>query len=154
MLARLWEHGQIDWSRQAVIDDANVASPWEPRNRLQSDRPGQSRPQKRRLVVNARGVLSTFTATGSSRHDSIAFEFTLDTIPAESDLDGRPRKHPDQLHADKGYDCRRCRADIRRSSYYGAYCSKRDRTPRTPNKTSLGRQTHPYVARRTDKLRI
>jgi IS5 family transposase len=27
---------------------------------------------------------------------------------------GRPRKRPDKLHAEKGYDCRRCREYLRR----------------------------------------
>lgn len=69
---------------------------------------------KRYLVVDARGVPLALTVTGANRHDSIAFEDTLDAIPAVPGLDGRPRKRPDKLHADKGYDCRRCRADLRR----------------------------------------
>ena len=47
--------------------------------------------------------------TGANRHDSMAFETTLDAIPAVPGLDGRSRKRPDKLHADKGYDCRRYR---------------------------------------------
>lgn len=38
----------------------------------------------------------------------------MDAMPAVPGLDGRPRKRPDKLHADKGYDCRRCQADLRR----------------------------------------
>lgn len=43
----------------------------------------------------------------------MAFEQTLGAIPAVAGLDGRPRKRPDKLHADKGYDCRRCRDELR-----------------------------------------
>ncbi|WP_369122819.1 IS5 family transposase [Ralstonia solanacearum] len=64
---------------------------------------------KRHLVVDARGVPLAITVTGANRHDSIAFESTLDAIPAIRGLDGRPRKRPDKLHADKAYDCHRCR---------------------------------------------
>lgn len=39
----------------------------------------------------------------------MAFEPTLDAIPAVSGLNGAPRKRPDKLHADKGYDFARCR---------------------------------------------
>jgi IS5 family transposase len=38
---------------------------------------------------------------GANRHDSIAFESTLDAVPAVPGLDGRPRKRPGKLHADK-----------------------------------------------------
>jgi IS5 family transposase len=39
----------------------------------------------------------------------MAFEPTLDAIPVVSGLNGPPRKRPDKLHADKGYDFARCR---------------------------------------------
>ncbi len=39
----------------------------------------------------------------------MAFERTLDTIPAVPGLSGSPRKRPGTLHADKGYDFARCR---------------------------------------------
>ncbi|KVG30118.1 transposase [Burkholderia ubonensis] len=42
----------------------------------------------------------------------MAFEPTLDAIPPVLGLEGRPRKRPDKLHADKGCDCRRCRNDL------------------------------------------
>lgn len=54
------------------------------------------------------------TVTGANRHDSMAFEKTLDAIPAVSGLEGRPRKRPAKLHADKGYDYARCRRDLRK----------------------------------------
>lgn len=49
------------------------------------------------------------TITGANRHDSMAFEATLNAIPAVSGLSGRPRKRPGKLHADEGYDFARCR---------------------------------------------
>lgn len=54
------------------------------------------------------------TVTGANRHDSMAFESTLDAIPAIPGLDGRPRKRPGKLHADKGYDYARCRRYLRK----------------------------------------
>jgi IS5 family transposase len=41
------------------------------------------------------------------------FEQCLDAIPALRGLAGRPRKKPRKLHADKGYDYRRCRAYLK-----------------------------------------
>jgi IS5 family transposase len=72
----------------------------------------------------------------------MAFETTLDAIPAVPGLDGRPRMRPDKLHADKGYDCRRCRR----------YLKKRGITTRIArkgieSKEHLGR--HRWVVERT-----
>ena len=41
------------------------------------------------------------------------FEQCIDAIPALRGLAGRPRQRPRKLHADKGYDYRRCRAYLR-----------------------------------------
>lgn len=42
------------------------------------------------------------------------FEKCMDAIPAVAGLSGRARKRPAKLHADKGYDYKRCRAYLRR----------------------------------------
>lgn len=43
----------------------------------------------------------------------MVFESLIDAIPAIPGLPGQPRKRPDRLHADKGYDYRRCRDYLR-----------------------------------------
>ena len=50
-----------------------------------------------------------FCVTGANRHDSVVFEELVDALPAVAGLRGRPRRWPDKLHADKGYDFERCR---------------------------------------------
>nr|WP_254603654.1 IS5 family transposase [Burkholderia lata] len=64
---------------------------------------------KRHIAVDARGIPLAVTVTGANRHDSMAFEPTLNAIPAVPGLSGQPRKRPGKLHADKGYDFTRCR---------------------------------------------
>ena len=51
--------------------------------------------------------------SGANRHDSKMFEKCVDAIPAIAGLQGRPRKRPAKLHADKGYDYKRCRTHLR-----------------------------------------
>ena len=51
--------------------------------------------------------------SGANRHDSKMFERCVDAIPAIAGLPGRPRKRPSKLHADKGYEYKRCRAHLR-----------------------------------------
>ena len=64
--------------------------------------------------VDAQGIPLALTVTGANRHDSMAFEATLDALVPVPGLRGRPRKRPDKLHADKGYDFERCRCYLRR----------------------------------------
>jgi IS5 family transposase len=47
--------------------------------------------------------------TAANVHDSTVFEELVDSVLSVKDKRGRPRKRPDKLHADKGYDYPRCR---------------------------------------------
>lgn len=47
--------------------------------------------------------------TAANVHDSTVFEELVDSVPPVKGKRGRPRKRPDKLHADKGYDYPRCR---------------------------------------------
>jgi transposase len=52
--------------------------------------------------------------TAANVHDSKVFEELVDSIPPIKGAKGRPRKRPDKLHADKGYDYPRCRRSLRK----------------------------------------
>jgi transposase len=52
--------------------------------------------------------------TGANRHDTMVFEDLLDAVPAIKQPNGRRRKRPAKLHADKAYDIPRCRQALRR----------------------------------------
>ena len=55
--------------------------------------------------------------SAANTHDSMLFEPLLDTNPTvrgHHGRAGRPRCRPDKLHADKGYDYRRCRRYLTR----------------------------------------
>ncbi len=80
MLQRLREHNQIDWSR-ASIDGASVSSPWGQETGPNPTDRGKLG-SKHHVVVDARGVPLAITVTGANRHDSMAFESTLDATPA------------------------------------------------------------------------
>ena len=69
---------------------------------------------KRHLVVDARGIPLLILVSGANRYDSMMFEKCIDAIPAIAGLPGRARKRPAKLHADKGYDYKRCLAYLRR----------------------------------------
>jgi transposase len=58
----------------------------------------------------------TVVLTSANLHDSKVLEELIDSIKPVKGKRGRPRKKPVKLHADKGYDYRRCRTFLRRRS--------------------------------------
>jgi transposase len=60
------------------------------------------------------GIPLAALLTGANRHDSVVFADLLDAIPPIRQANGRRRKRPAKLHADKGYDIPRCRQALRR----------------------------------------
>jgi transposase len=65
-------------------------------------------------VVDAHGIPLAAILTPANVHDSHFVGALLDAIPPlQGPGPGRPRRRPDEAHADKGYDYRRCRAACR-----------------------------------------
>lgn len=56
----------------------------------------------------------TVLLSGANVHDSKVFEELVDSVKPIKGRRGRPRKRPDKLHADKGYDYPRCRRSLRK----------------------------------------
>ena len=72
---------------------------------------------KRHLDSNRKGVPLVVALTAANVHDSKVFEELVDGIePIKRPGCGRPRKRPEKLHADKGYDFPRCRRALRERS--------------------------------------
>jgi transposase len=100
----------------------------EPGERGQRQRPGKKGGQdtgpnptdrgkpgsKRHVVVERHGLPLTVRLTAANRPDPSVFEELLDSIPPIKRPQGRPRKRPAKLHADKAYDIAHCRAAVRR----------------------------------------
>ena len=76
------------------------------------NRPGQHG-SKYHLLCDANGLPLHALISGANTHDSMLFEPLLESNPAVRGCrghPGRPRRRPDMLHADKGYDYRCCSA--------------------------------------------
>jgi transposase len=68
-------------------------------------------------LCDANGLPLHVLLSAANTRDSKMFEPLLETNPAvrgRRGRQGRPRRRPDKLHADKGYDYRRCRAYLNR----------------------------------------
>ncbi|MDQ4062624.1 MAG: IS5 family transposase [Actinomycetota bacterium] len=121
LLDRLGEADKIDWSR-ASLDSASVAAKkgGEKVGKNPTDRgkPGS----KRHLVSDRKGVPLAVVLSAANVHDSKVLEDVVDAIEPirrPAGKPGRPRKRPDKLHADKGYDSPRCREALRRRAIKG-----------------------------------
>lgn len=66
------------------------------------------------MLVDRRGIPLAAVVTAANVHDSRLLEEMVDAVGPVKGTRGRPRKRPDKLHADKGYDYPRCREALRR----------------------------------------
>jgi transposase len=65
---------------------------------------------KHHLLVDREGIPLAAAVTAANVHDSHMLAPMLDAVvPVRTGRRGRPRSRPEKLHADKGYDYRRCR---------------------------------------------
>lgn len=143
MLEELSEREVLDWSR-ASIDAVSVRA-----KRGRVDQPQPHRPRETGHQVPPahrpdRPAVARL-ASGANTHDSKLFEPLLETSPAvrgRRDRPGRPRRWPEKLPADKGYDYPRCRRYLHRRGNK-VRISRRG----IEAKTHLGR--HRWVVERT-----
>ncbi|NJP35493.1 IS5 family transposase [Micromonospora thermarum] len=113
MLQRLQAAWELDWSR-AVIDSIQVRA--EKGGDLTGPSPvDRGKPGSKIHAMSERGGLPLVTAVSAANTPDAAMLLPLlDGMPAVSGRRGRPRRRPDKLHADKAYDHRSLRAQIRR----------------------------------------
>ena len=59
---------------------------------------------KHHLLVDATGIPLAWTVTGGNRNDVTQLIALVDRVPAIGGRVGRPRRRPDRVTADRGYD--------------------------------------------------
>src|SRR5262245_23693196 len=69
---------------------------------------------KHHLLVDATGVPLAWTVSGGNRHDITQLIPLVERVPQVRGKVGRPRKRPDRLIADRGYDHDKYRRELRR----------------------------------------
>ncbi|MFD6464630.1 IS5 family transposase [Streptomyces goshikiensis] len=102
LLKKLRVAKKLDWSR-AVIDSprqGRSAGPKSGPSPVDRARPGS----KRHLIVDGQGIPLAVSLTGGNRNDVTQLIPLLKKIPSVAGLVGRPRKRPDSLLGDHGYD--------------------------------------------------
>jgi transposase len=97
---------------------------------------------KHHLLTDAGGLPLAVTLTGGNRHDVTQLLALLDGVKPISGRVGRPRKRPDTLLADRGYDYDKYRREVRARGIT-PMIAKRN----TDHGSGLGR--HRWVVERT-----
>src|SRR6266540_1162545 len=69
---------------------------------------------KQHLLVDATGIPLAWRLTGSNRNDVTQLIPLIDAVPAVRGRVGRPRRRPERLAADRGYDHEKYRRQLRR----------------------------------------
>lgn len=64
-------------------------------------------------MVDREGTPLTILLTAANVNETTMLEATVDAVQPIKGRTGRPRKRPDKLHADKGYDSKKNRAALR-----------------------------------------
>jgi len=110
LLAELEYAGRIDWSR-AALDSATL------RARGGGEATGPSPVDRRKpgskhfTVTDGRGTPLATRTTAANRSDVSELEPTIDEVPP---VRGRPRRRPDEVYADRGFDSKANREALRR----------------------------------------
>ncbi|MCX4451306.1 IS5 family transposase [Streptomyces sp. NBC_01789] len=99
LLARLRAAKQLDWSR-AVIDSSHVRAA----RRGPKAAPARSTTHGRAASTTSSSTARASRSTGGNRNDVTQLLPLLAKIPSVPGLVGRPRRRPDVLLGDRGYD--------------------------------------------------
>ena len=102
LLDRLRAAGEIEWSR-AVADSSHV----------QAKKGAPKRVRVRWILVDATGIPLAWSLSGGNRNDVTQLIPLVDAVPAVRGRVGRPRRRPERVTADRGYDHDKCRRELR-----------------------------------------
>lgn len=113
LLAELHETAKIDWSRAAVDSSfARALGGGEETGRNPTDRGKKG--SKQHVVVDSHGIPLAATVTAANTPDVNELLHVVDAIPPVRGKVGRPRRRPEELYGDRGYDSQAHREELRR----------------------------------------
>ncbi|MCW2721416.1 MAG: transposase [Pseudonocardia sp.] len=152
VLDRLAQQGLLDWSR-AAVDSVSVRAKRRGEATGPSPTDRGKAGSKYHVLCDRNGLSLHALVTGANTHDSRMLAELLDTNPGVREharRPGRPRRRPDKLHADKGYDYPRCRRYLARRGI-GVRIARRGGStslcPSPPRRAGsgsrCGRRSHP-----------
>ena len=115
ILAELNHRGRIHWER-AVVDSSSVRAPSGGRKAGKNPVDRRKLGTKTHLLTDAKGTPLSFRITGANRHDVTQLIALIESIPPVRGRRGRPRRRPDRVQGDRGYDSEPKRRILKKST--------------------------------------
>lgn len=141
LLAELRSKGQLYWT-YAVVDSSSVRAPGGGRKTGPSPVDRRKLGTKHHVITDAKGTPLAVTLTGANRHDVTQLLPLIDELPRVQGKRGSPKRKPQKLYADRGYDSDRHRLELKKRRIE-PYIARR----RTAHGSGLGKKR--YVVERT-----
>jgi transposase len=112
LLAELNGADKIDWSR-AIVDSATAKAPLGGEDTGPNPTDRRKLGSKHHLISDAQGIPLASRLTGANRPDVTQLLPLVDAIPPVRGKPGRPRRRPERVQGDRGYDCQPHRRELR-----------------------------------------
>jgi transposase len=103
ILSELQAEGKLDWER-GVVDSSSVRAGHGGEKTGKSPVDRSKLGSKHHLLVEGGGIPLSVSLTGANRHDITQLLNLVESIPAVKGRRGRPRRKPERLQGDRGYD--------------------------------------------------
>ena len=101
---------------------------------------------KHHLLVDATGIPLAWTVTGGNRNDVTQLVPLVERVPPVRGKVGRPRRRPDRVTADRGYDHDKYRRELRAATDQTGDRPPPDRARLRARPRPLGRRAHLRLA--------
>jgi transposase len=112
ILARLQHADKIDWGR-AVVDSSSIRAVAGGKKTGPSPVDRRKAGSKHHILVDGQGIPLVARVTKANRNDVTQLEALVDAVPKVRGKVGRPRRRPDELYADRAYDSKAKRRELR-----------------------------------------
>src|ERR1044072_8821377 len=103
ILSELQAEGKLDWER-GVVDSSSVRAGHGGEKTGKSPVDRSKLGSKHHLLVEGGGIPLSVSLTGANRNDITQLLNLVESIPAVKGRRGRPRRKPERLQGDRGYD--------------------------------------------------
>ncbi|MEV4048464.1 IS5 family transposase [Streptomyces sp. NPDC049744] len=136
LLARLHAAGELDWSR-ACVDGSHVRAKKRGEDTGPSPVDRRKTGSRHHLICDGRGTPLKAITTAASVNDVTQTPALVDSVPPVAGRPGRPRRRPEALLGDKGYDSNPNRRELRKHRILPVISRKGP-----PNTKGLGKLRH------------